>query len=168
MSMKSMLAAEAKIEPVKTGLDAKARQKISSQLVAVLADTYTLLVKTHVYHWNVVGPLFLPLHQLTEQHYQDLFEATDVIAERIRALGHTTPVSFDQMLPKADVVEERGTQSAGAMIKQLIADHEKITQKLREVALNADDVDDLVTADMLTARLTVHEKAIWMLRAIDS
>ena len=149
-----------------TGIAAKDREQIAEGLAAVLADTYTLLVKTHVYHWNVVGPLFLPLHELTEKHYKDLFEAADLIAERIRALGLPAPVSFEQLLPKAAVDEETGQRSAGAMVEQLVGDHERITAHIREVALAADDADDLVTTDLLTDRLAFHEKAIWMLTAI--
>lgn len=155
-------------ENVATGIDAKARAKIASGLVEALASTYTLLIKTHVYHWNVVGPLFLPLHELTERHYKDLLEAADVIAERIRSLGHPAPLSFDDLAPKSRVKEETADRSAEGMVRQLIRDHEAIARKLREVAGVADEADDLVTADMLTQRMNFHEKAIWMLRAIDT
>lgn len=152
-------------ENVATGIDAKAREKISSGLVEVLASTYTLLIKTHVYHWNVVGPLFLPLHELTEQHYNDLFTASDVIAERIRSLGHPAPLSFDDFAPRSKIKEETTDRSAKGMVEQLIKDHEAMARRLRQIAGDADEADDLVTADMLTQRLTFHEKAIWMLRA---
>lgn len=164
----AILKAEARVEQMKTGLDAATRQKIADGLVAVLADTYTLLIKTHVFHWNVVGPLFLSLHELTEKQYGDLFEAADIIAERIRALGHTTPLGFDAMLGSADVREEDKMLDAAGMVRRLIADHEKIVQRMRELTVIASDCDDFVSADMLTERLTVHEKAIWMLRAIDT
>jgi starvation-inducible DNA-binding protein len=148
-----------------TGLADEERLSISKKLVEVLADTYLLLVKTHVYHWNVVGPLFLPLHELTEEHYNDLFQASDAIAERIRALGHPAPLSFDQLVPRASVRQETQDRDAGEMVQQLIADHERMVRRLREASLDADEADDLVTADLLTQRLAFHEKAIWMLRA---
>lgn len=148
-----------------TGIAGKDRESLAAKLAGVLGDTYTLLIKTHVYHWNVVGPVFFSLHKLTEAQYQDLFEAVDVIAERIRALGHPTPLSFEALLPKAKVSEETTNRTAAAMLDQLIADHEAIVKHLRRVALAADEAGDLVTTDMLTQRLTFHEKAIWMLRA---
>lgn len=151
---------------IDTGITAKARGNVAEDLVAVLADTYTLIVKTHVYHWNVVGPLFLPLHQLTEEHYKNLFAAADVIAERIRALGHKTPLSLKQLLPQADVEEETADRTAERMVDQLIYDHEQMSKRLRVVALDADEADDIVTTDLMTQRLAFHEKAIWMLRAI--
>lgn len=150
------------------GLSAKSRQEIAGKLVMVLADTYTLMVKSHVYHWNVVGPQFVPLHELTETHYRDLFEAADLIAERIRALGSPTPLSFETLVPRSDVTEETTERSATEMVEQLIADHERTARRLREVAIDADESDDLVTTDMLTDRLAFHEKAVWMLRAIVS
>lgn len=150
------------------GLSNKARQEVADKLVMVLADTYTLMVKSHVYHWNVVGPLFVPLHELTETHYRDLFEAADRIAERIRALGSPAPLSFENLLPQADVSEETTERSATGMVKQLIADHERTSKRLRDVAIDADEADDLVSTDLLTARLAFHEKAVWMLRAIIS
>jgi len=150
------------------GISAKSAKDVSRALAEILADTYTLLIKTHVYHWNVVGPLFLPLHELTEQHYKDMFEAADHIAERIRALGQVTPLSFEQMLPKAGVEEETANRAAPAMVQRLVADHEQLAKRLRIAALKANDADDLVTADLLTGRLAFHEKAIWMLNAMTS
>lgn len=150
------------------GLSAKARQAIADKLVMCLADTYTLMIKSHVYHWNVVGPLFVPVHELTEKHYRDLFEAADVIAERIRALGSPTPMNFEALVPRADVAEETAERSATEMVEQLISDHERTASRLRDVALDADEADDLVTTDMLTDRLAFHEKAVWMLRSIIS
>lgn len=163
-------AAVKKMPATKTdnGLDAKVRLDIAGKLVMVLADTYTLMIKSHVYHWNVVGPLFVPLHELTEKHYKDLFEAADVIAERIRALGRPTPMNFATLLTRADVAQETDERPASEMVEQLIADHERTASRLRDVALDADEADDLVTTDMLTQRLAFHEKAVWMLRSIVS
>lgn len=163
-------AAVKKMPAAKTdaGLGQKARQDVADKLVMVLADTYTLMIKSHVYHWNVVGPLFVPLHELTEKHYKDLFEAADLVAERIRALGSPTPMDFATLLPRADVAQETVERSATEMVEQLIADHERTAGRLRDVALDADEADDLVTTDLLTGRLAFHEKAVWMLRAIVS
>ncbi|MGE3712662.1 MAG: Dps family protein, partial [Hyphomicrobiaceae bacterium] len=118
--------------------------------------------------WNVVGPLFLPQHELTEQHYQDLFEAADDIAERIRSLGHPTPVSFTSMETKAKLDEETQKRSATDMVDHLIEDHEKMVRRIRQITAKAADMEDFVTHDTLNARLAFHEKAIWMLRAINS
>lgn len=148
-----------------TGIAARDRSEVVSELMRVLADTYTLLVKTHVYHWNVVGPLFIPVHELTEEHYKDLFEAVDVIAERIRALGHRAPLSLTELLQKTALEEETTNRTAEDMVGQLIEDHERLVKRLRNAGISADEVDDLVTTDMLTERLAFHEKAIWMLRA---
>lgn len=150
-----------------TGIDKKDRGAIARDLIEVLADTYTLLFKTHVYHWNVVGPLFVPVHELTEAHYKNLFAAADEIAERIRSLGHPAPLSFGGLLSKAVVKEEdEAGLSAEEMVEELALDHEKMVKRLRQAAMDADEADDLVTADLLTERLAFHEKAIWMLRAI--
>ncbi len=148
-----------------TGINAADRGKVAQSLGDILAGTYTLLLKTHVYHWNVVGPLFLPIHALTEAHYKNLFEAADAIAERIRALGSVTPLSFQQLLPKSEVEEERTNRTAVGMVEQLVADHEALTKEIREAAKASEASGDLVTTDLLTQRLGFHEKAIWMLRA---
>lgn len=153
-------------EDVKTGLDASAREDIVKELGQVLGDTYMLLVKTQVYHWNVVGPLFIPIHELTEAHYNDLFAAADVLAERIRALGFITPLSFASMAKKAELSEAKTAASAEDMVEALVEDHESIVRSIREIAIKAEKADDFVTHDMLVGRLTFHEKAIWMLRAI--
>jgi len=153
-------------EDVKTGIKAAAREDIAKELGQVLGDTYMLLVKTHVYHWNVVGPLFIPIHELTEQHYNDLFAASDVLAERIRALGFVTPLSFASMTKKAELTEAKSVVSAEDMVEALVSDHEAIVRSMREIAIQAEKADDFVTHDLLVGRMTFHEKAIWMLRAI--
>lgn len=156
----------AHLAPVRTGLGEVDRSKLAQHLSQVLADTYVLMIKTHVYHWNVVGPLFMSVHEITEEHYNDLFKAADVIAERIRALGHLAPHSIETLLPKSTVEEEQQTRSAEGMIKQLISDHEQISRRMRDSAGVAEKLEDFVTTDMLTERLAFHEKAIWMLRAM--
>lgn len=157
---------QASIETLDTGLGARDRGKVAEALVPVLADSYILLIKTHVYHWNVVGEHFLPLHELTEAHYTNLFAAVDEIAERIRSLGKRAPLSLSALRDKASVEEETVNRTAEEMVAHLVDDHEQLTKRLREAALLADESDDLVTADLLTQRLAFHEKAIWMLRAI--
>ncbi len=151
---------------VETGLARDAREKIARDLGQVLGDTYMLLVKTHVYHWNVVGPLFLPLHELTEEHYKNLFEATDEIAERIRALGFLTPLGFGAMAKRAELEEASKPGTAEQMVANLVADHEAMARSFREIAEHAEEAGDFVTHDLLVGRLDFHEKAIWMLRAI--
>jgi starvation-inducible DNA-binding protein len=114
----------------------------------------------------VVGPLFVSLHQLTEQQYQDLFGAIDDIAERIRALGYPAPTSIAEMLHHSAIVEAHGSKfSAEQMVKALVSDHETVSRRLRDAVEVAEDLRDAATADMLTARLQAHEKAVWMLRA---
>ena len=152
-------------EPIKTGIEPKNRPKIADVLNAALGDSYVLLVKSHGYHWNVVGPIFKPLHELTEAHYDDLFAAVDEIAERIRSIGEPAPSSFAAMLEASCLKEETGTKSAAEMVAQLVKDHEAVARRMREGAGVADDGDDLVTVDLFTRRLAFHEKAIWMLRA---
>jgi starvation-inducible DNA-binding protein len=162
----SVLRPETQDEDLNIGLAADYREKMSVDLSAILAATYRLLIKSHLYHWNVVGPIFKSLHELTEAHYEALFEATDIIAERIRALGHRAPATLGdahQFAPEAQDVDHT---SAASMVSDLIVDHETAARQLRKAAVLADDNDDVVTTDMLTDRLTFHEKAIWMLRAI--
>lgn len=162
----SVLTPKAHSENMNIGLTAAYRRDMAKALSDILADSYRLLIKSHIYHWNVVGPLFKPLHELTEEHYKTLFEAIDIIAERIRALGHLAPASIGDAAnfsPKANDVTHL---TAASMVEDLIAEHEAAVQSMRKAATKADDNDDVVTADMLTDRLTFHEKALWMLRAI--
>jgi starvation-inducible DNA-binding protein len=153
-------------EDVRTGITAADRRKIAEAISAILTDTYLLVIKSHVYHWNVVGPLFQPLHEMTEEHYQNLFEACDELAERIRALGHTAPLTDKQVLADGDVRIEMTAPTAGDMVKDLVADHEGLCRKMRDAAETAEQKGDFVSHDLLTGRLTYHEKAIWMLRAV--
>ena len=153
---------------MKTGIKDQDRKDIAKSLSDVLTDTYLLVVKTHIYHWNVVGPLFRSIHEMTEEQYNDLFEACDVIAERIRALGFTAPMENDRLLKGSAVSIPSKLPSAKGMVEDLINDHETLVRGLRDAADLAEEKRDFVTHDMLTARLTVHEKVIWMLRALDS
>lgn len=147
-----------------TGID---REKwIAHALTGVLADTQVLLFKTQSCHWNVVGPLFKPIHDLTEAHYEEMFAAIDTLAERIRALGEVAPLSFADLLSEASLTEESEVKSGAAMLEQLIADHEKLVRRVRETAALAARQGDGATEDMMNARMAFHEEAIWMLRAI--
>ncbi len=155
-------------EKLDIGLDDKYLTKVSAELSEILAATYRLTIKSHLYHWNVVGPLFKSLHELTEEHYDALFAATDIIAERIRALGHLAPVRLGDAATFAPQVSEVKNTSAIDMIEDLIADHSDAVKTMRKAAKMAGDAGDAVTEDMLTARLDFHEKALWMLRAISA
>lgn len=153
-------------ETVSTGIAQEHRREISEHLSAILTDTYYLVIKTHIYHWNVVGPLFRAIHEMTEEQYKDLFDAADVIAERIRALGFHAPIT-EAAGPRQSVVSmETGAKSARDMVEDLIHDHEAAIRKMRTAAALAEEHEDYVTNDMLTARMTFHEKAVWMLRAL--
>jgi starvation-inducible DNA-binding protein len=155
-----VLGAKPREESIQSGIDPTARKKIADSLGEILSATYSLLVKTHVHHWNVVGPLFHSLHEMLEAQYIKLFEATDLFAERIRALGFPTPVPSISVQPAA---REMGAEE---IVEDLIGDHEATVRVMRQAALNADDQKDIVTHDMLVARMEWHEKTIWMLRAM--
>lgn len=166
--MSSVLTIETpKTDQVRTGVSDKAREQLAGHLSVLLAETYMLTIKSHLYHWNVVGPLFKPIHDLTESHYEDLFAATDVLAERIRALGHRAPVNVEDGKLNLSVTLPNGDMpDAHDMIKDLVQSHEILSAEMRDVAKYAGDNEDLVTEDLLTARITFHEKAAWMLRAL--
>ncbi|CAE7349261.1 unnamed protein product [Symbiodinium pilosum] len=149
-----------------TGLSDEDRKVVAEGLSRVLADTYTLYLKTQNYHWNVTGPRFKGLHELFEEQYVELREAADEIAERIRALGHFAPGSYAQFAELKSVEEAPATPpSAEEMLGQLAADNETLSRVARSVVTSAENVEDEVTIDMMVARMSVHEKAAWMLRA---
>lgn len=160
------LASVVSIDKMNIGLEAGYRADISKDLSSILAATYRLTIKSHIYHWNVVGPVFKSLHELLEEHYNALFGAVDVIAERIRALGHLAPVKLDKTESFAPDHASVDHKTAQDMVADLIADHEEAVRAMRKAATKAGDNDDVVTEDMLTARLGFHEKALWMLRAV--
>lgn len=162
----AVLKAKLGNEKPNTGIDNAARKEIAEHLSGILTDTYFLTIKSHVYHWNVVGPMFHSIHVLTEEHYGDLFQAADVIAERIRALGFHAPV-VDAAGPDNAVVSlNTAAKSAHDMVSDLIKDHEAAIRKMRDAAEIAEKHEDFVSHDMLVARLTFHEKAVWMLRSL--
>ena len=149
-----------------TGIDRQA--KVVRTLRGCLADTYILMAKTQAYHWNVVGPLFHSVHELTEQQYGDLFQAVDDLAERIRALGELAPTSLQGMLNGTVLCEDSGNPTTRDMLTNLARDHEIVVRRVRDSVDLADEAKDVATADLLTQRLAFHEKAVWMLRAIST
>lgn len=153
-----------KVEQPDTGLEAK--RLLATELTGVLADSFVLMIKSQSYHWNVVGPMFQPIHELTEKHYRDLFEAIDTIAERVRALGHVAPLSFTDMITHAALDEETEQRAAGAMVARLIADHESLARRFRDLSSTAAGAGDGATEDLSNARMAFHEETAWMLRAI--
>ena len=168
MTLQAVLQTAPSESHINNGLDASYRKDMAEALSDILGATYKLTVVSHIYHWNVVGPLFKPLHELTEEHYNELFAATDVIAERIRALDALAPVkgaNFGNFMPERGEVKDLKAQD---MVEDLIAMHEELVRTMRRAGEAAGGAGDLVTEDMLTARLSFHEKALWMLRAIVS
>lgn len=148
----------------KTGVSAP--KKVADALSDVLADTYSLLIKTHAVHWNVEGPLFFAVHNLTEAQYNELFAASDVIAERIRALGQLTAMSPSALLKGSVVADVTTPHDAVSLCESLAEDHAKVAKRLHDVIETAGDANDPVTEDLATARSAFHEKAAWMLRAL--
>jgi len=148
------------------GISEKDRKKIADGLSHLLADTYSLYLKTHYYHWNVTGPMFQTLHLMFEQHYNELALAVDLVAERIRALGFPAPGTYGQFAKLTSIPEDTKVPSATDMIKHLVKGHEAVARTARAVFPAADKASDEPTADLLTQRLQVHEKTAWMLRSL--
>lgn len=149
---------------VETGV--RDTEAIADSLCDVLADTYRLIFKTHAYHWNVEGPLFYSVHNLTEEQYGDMFEAADELAERIRAVGHIAPHRMKTIMDTSVVSDPEALPSAGDMCEDLASDHERIAHRFHALVDLAGGHDDPVTDDLATARSAFHEKAAWMLRAL--
>ena len=148
------------------GIPDTQRQAIAQGLSRVLADTYTLYLKTHNFHWNVEGPMFNTLHLMFETQYTELALAVDLIAERIRALGFPAPGSYRDFAELSSVEDSAGRPVAMDMIAQLAKDQETVVRTARAVFALADESNDQPTADLLTQRMQVHEKTAWMLRAM--
>ena len=151
------------VETQDNGLEAS--KSLAAAVSACLADSYLVMVKTQAYHWNAVGPLFYSIHVLTEEHYHDLFAAVDDLAERVRALGYPAPSSITQMVTMSIINEDIGNPTTEQMIENLVGDHDSAARRFRQTVKHAEKNGDVVTADMLTARITFHEKAVWMLKA---
>jgi len=148
------------------GIKEADRKKIADGLAHLLADTYTLYLKTHNYHWNVTGPMFNSLHLMFEAQYTELATAVDEIAERIRALGFPAPGSYHEFSELSSINEERGSPNAIEMITQLATDQEAIVRTARSIFPVVEEATDEPTADLLTGRMQIHEKTAWMLRSM--
>lgn len=146
-----------------TGIQGK--KAVAEKLCHVLANTYVLYLKTQNFHWNVRGPNFRELHKLFEEQYLELAEAIDLVAERIRALDSFTPASFSEFVELSQIKEETKHLKAESMLKQLIADHEKLNSYLHEIFDSVQDTGDEGSADLLIERMRAHEKTIWMLKS---
>ena len=151
---------------VDIGIAEKERKKIADGLSHLLADTYTLYLKTHNYHWNVEGPMFQTLHTMFELQYTELALAVDLIAERIRALGHYAPGSYAQYAKLSSIKEVTGVPGAQDMIKDLVKGNEAVSKTARALFPVVDKSSDEPTADLLTQRMQLHEKTAWMLRSM--
>ncbi|NND57447.1 MAG: DNA starvation/stationary phase protection protein [Xanthomonadales bacterium] len=151
---------------INIGINEKDRREIADGLSKLLADSYTLYLKTHNYHWNVTGPQFNTLHQMFEVQYTDLALAVDEIAERIRALGEPAPGSYRAFGKLTSVEEEDGVPAAEEMVRQLVKGQETVVRTARQAFKAAEAASDEPTADLLTQRMQVHEKNAWMLRSM--
>jgi starvation-inducible DNA-binding protein len=156
------------VKPIKIdiGLTEKSRAKIAAGLSGLLADSYTLYLMTHNFHWNVKGPMFNSLHQMFMTQYSEQWAALDQIAERIRALGYPAPGTYAQFAKLATIKEVEGVPLALDMVRHLVAAQEATARTARKLLPVVDEADDQPTADLLTQRLDVHEKTAWMLRSL--
>lgn len=148
------------------GIIAKDRKHIAKGLSHLLADTYTLYLKTHNFHWNVTGPMFNALHAMFMVQYNELWLSLDEIAERIRALDHVAPGSGAQYAKLSSIKEEAGVPDWSEMVQQLVSGHEICAKTARDVFKRADEANDQPTADLATTRMQAHEKTAWMLRSL--
>lgn len=148
------------------GIGKKERKEITDGLSRLLADSYTLYLKTHNFHWNVEGPMFNTLHQMFMDQYTELWNALDLIAERIRALGHYAPGSYKQYSKLSSIKESDKIPKAHDMIKQLLEGHEIVARTARQIFTAAENGNDEATLDLLTQRIQLHEKTAWMLRSL--
>ena len=151
---------------INIGLSDQERQQIAEGLSRLLADTYTLYLKTHNFHWNVTGPMFNTLHLMFEEQYTELAAAVDEVAERIRALGFPAPGTYKDYAKLSSIEETEGVPAANEMVQFLVDGQEAVTRTAREVFEVAEKANDQPTADLLTQRMQVHEKTAWMLRTL--
>jgi starvation-inducible DNA-binding protein len=157
---------DTQIPAIDIGIPQQAREEIADGLSRLLADTYSLYLKTHNYHWNVTGPMFNTLHLMFEEQYNELWIAVDLIAERIRSLGAFAPGSYSAFSELSSIPEADGVPTAEEMLADLVSGHEAVTRTARSVFPLADAANDESTADVITQRLQVHEKTAWMLRSM--
>ena len=161
-----MKAKKQAVPAIDIGISAADRARIAKGLSRLLADSYTLYLMTHNYHWNVTGPMFNTLHLMFMGQYTEQWNALDLIAERIRALGVPAPGTYKEFVKLASIKEAEGVPSATDMIRLLVAAQEATARTAREVFPLVDKANDQPTADLLTQRLEVHEKTAWMLRSL--
>ncbi len=161
-----MSTKKSKTPAIDIGIDAAARKKIANGLSALLADSYTLYLMTHNFHWNVTGPQFNSLHLMFMAQYTEQWNALDLIAERIRALGHPAPGTYKEFVKLASIKEVEGVPKADDMIRHLVSAQEATARTARKLFALVDAANDQPTADLLTQRLEVHEKTAWMLRSL--
>ncbi len=139
---------------------------VVEELQKVLADTYSLYFKTHSYHWNVEGMHFHTLHAMFEEHYTEMWQAIDVLAERLRALGAYAPANYDEMVTGSRIAKDKTVPDASTMVKNLTQGHETLIDTLHNALSVAQKEEDEVSADAVLARLEVHEKTLWMLKSL--
>ncbi|MBK6602493.1 MAG: DNA starvation/stationary phase protection protein [Betaproteobacteria bacterium] len=151
---------------IDTGISAKDRARIAEGLSHLLADTYTVYLKTHNFHWNVTGPMFNTLHAMFMDQYNELWLSIDLIAERIRSLGFPAPGTYAEFSRLASIEETAGVPKATEMIRLLVEGNEAVVRTARKVFPLVDKVNDEPSADLLTQRMQVHEKNAWMLRTL--
>ncbi len=154
------------VPKINIGIDEAARAKIADGLSALLADSYTLYLMTHNFHWNVKGPMFNTLHVMFMEQYTEQWNALDLIAERIRSLGFPAPGTYKEFVARASIAEVEGVPKATDMIRHLVAAQEATARTARALFPVVDEANDQPTADILTQRLDVHEKTAWMLRSL--
>ena len=147
------------------GIEASDRARSAEAIKKLLADTYALYLKTHGYHWNVEGPHFQQLHMLFMEQYTEMWTAVDELAERIRALGEYAPSSYSEMASLSSIVEESERPDWHSMVANLAKGHQQVAKSARQVLQVATEIGDDATADVVTPRITLHEKTAWMLRA---
>jgi starvation-inducible DNA-binding protein len=148
------------------GIGESDRTDIAAGLSHLLADSYTLYVQTHNFHWNVTGPMFRTLHLMFEEQYTELAAAVDEIAERIRALGMHAPGTYTEFMRLTSIKEVSGVPAAGEMIRLLVIGHETVVRTARGIFKPAEKAGDEATADLVTQRIQLHEKTAWMLRSM--
>ena len=151
---------------INIGIEPKDRERIAESLSRVLADTFSLYMETHAFHWNVEGPMFSTLHQMFMEQYTELWNALDEIAERIRALGFLAPGSYSQFEHLSSIDPVKGSPDAMEMVRLLVSGHEAVARTARAAFPAAEKAGDESTCDLLTQRLQIHEKTAWMLRSL--
>ncbi|MBA3033308.1 MAG: DNA starvation/stationary phase protection protein [Gammaproteobacteria bacterium] len=155
-----------KVASINIGIGDADRAKIAKGLSRLLADSYSLYLMTHNFHWNVTGPMFNTLHLMFMAQYTEQWNALDIVAERIRALGHPAPGTYKEFAKLASIKEVDGVPKATEMIRLLVAAQEATARTAREVFPVVEKANDQPTADLLTQRMEVHEKTAWMLRSL--